>query len=128
MIAMAAMASLCMSCHAGSAAESELPSPAGDDRPPGSPPELPRWHVEIPTSTANQPVRVLEAGENLQSALDAATPGDVIALKPGAIFTGPFTLPEKQGEGWITIRTSAPDGVFPPPGTRVGPLQAPLMP
>jgi hypothetical protein len=127
-VAVCALANLCLSCRDEAVAQSEIPPPLIDERPPGSAPEMPRLHVDTPTSAANQPVRVLQAGENLQNALDAAKPGEVIALTPGAIFTGPFRLREKYGEGWITIRTSAPDGVFPPPGTRVGPQHAPLMP
>ena len=45
-------------------------------------------------------------------------PGDVITLAAGATFTGPFTLPDKSGSAWITVRTSAPGGL-PPAGTRV---------
>ena len=33
------------------------------------------------------------AGGNLQQAINNATPGDTIALAPGATFTGSFTLP-----------------------------------
>ena len=32
------------------------------------------------------------AGGNLQAAIDAAKPGDVIELAAGATFDGPFTL------------------------------------
>jgi hypothetical protein len=53
----------------------------------------------------------------------------MIVLQAGAVFLGPFTLPNKtSGTGWITVRTSTPDGSFPAPGTRVTPGQAPLMP
>ena len=40
---------------------------------------------------------VVRAGENLQSALNAAQPGDVITLEAGATFTGNFVLPVKTG-------------------------------
>ena len=73
------------------------------------------------------PVRVLGIGADLQAAVDAARPGDVIALEPDATF-GPLRLPRKTGDEWITIRTSVPDGVFPRPGTRVDPSHASLMP
>lgn len=116
------------SCSGGSAAVTELPDPAKDDRPPGSAPELPRVSVELPGGSPKMPVRILSEGDDLQRALDAAKPGDVIALQPGAIFKGPFTLPKKSGNEWITIQTNAPAGTFPPPGTRVNPSHAPLMP
>src|SRR5215468_9455558 len=51
----------------------------------------------------------VNAGGNLQSALDQALPGDVIVIQAGATFTGNFTLPNKSGTGWITVRTSTPD-------------------
>ena len=38
----------------------------------------------------------LAAGGDLQAAIDAANPGDVIELEPGAVFTGTFTLPLKD--------------------------------
>ncbi len=67
-------------------------------------------------------------GGDLQGALRAAQPGDVIVLEPGAIFQGNFGLPRKAGTGWIVVRSGAPDDKLPPPGTRVTPGLAPLMP
>jgi hypothetical protein len=116
------------SCRRGTAAVTELPNPAEEDRPPGSPPELPRVAVELPTRSPGAPTIILSQGDDLQRALDDAKPGDVIALQPGAIFKGPFTLRKKSGNEWITIRTNAPNGAFPPPGTRVNPSHARLMP
>jgi hypothetical protein len=66
------------------------------------------------------------SGSDFQAALDAAQPGDEIVLEAGATFVGPFRLPAKTGEGWITIRTSADR--LPPAGTRVGPADARWMP
>jgi len=105
----------------------ELPPPAAYSLPPGSPPELPRARVEMPPAVPTGNVRVLHAGDDLQAAVDAAQPGDLLALDPGAGF-GPIRLPRKAGNDWITIRTNVPDGTFPPPGTRVDPVQAALMP
>jgi hypothetical protein len=68
------------------------------------------------------------AGGDFQAALDAAQPGDVITLEAGATFTGSFVLPKKAGTGWIIVRTSAPDSSLPPPGTRVDPSYATVMP
>src|SRR4029077_413787 len=92
-----------------------------------SPPELPRAVVELPGVPAT-PVRIVSSGQDLQRAIDDAQPGDTIALQPRAVFKGPLTLPEKTGDGWITIKTNAPDGTFPARGTRVSPADARLMP
>jgi len=110
------------------AAASQLPPPGAETRPPGSPPELPRVPVERPPEAAAGPVRVLAAGEDLQAALEAAMPGDVIAIDPGTVVTGPIRLPRKPGNDWITIRTRVADGLFPAAGTRVGPADAARMP
>lgn len=53
----------------------------------------------------------------LQDAIDAASPGDVIVLRAGDTFTGNFVLPEKEGEEWIYIISSALASL--PEGTRV---------
>lgn len=119
---------LSISCRGETDRVRELPPPEAGDRAPGSPPELPRLAVEMPAGSTSAPVRVLGEGEDLQSALETAKPGDVIALKPGVTFKGPVTLPEKDGNQWITIRTAVADGIFPRPGTRVDPSSAPLMP
>jgi hypothetical protein len=66
-------------------------------------------------------------GGDFQAALDAAQPGDVIQLQAGATFTGNFILPNKPGSGWIYIQSSALASL-PPPGSRVSPAQASLMP
>jgi PKD repeat protein len=67
------------------------------------------------------------AGSNLQQALNAAQPGDTILLQEGAEFAGNFVLPVKSGDGWITLRSSAPDSVLPPAGVRIRPADAPLL-
>ncbi|MBI5534044.1 MAG: right-handed parallel beta-helix repeat-containing protein [Deltaproteobacteria bacterium] len=68
------------------------------------------------------------SGGDFQAALDKAVPGDVITLEAGASFTGPFTLPNKQGSGYIVIRSSADDASLPPAGTRIGPSYASALP
>src|SRR5437879_5363952 len=63
------------------------------------------------------------AGANLQQAINAAQPGDTIALQPGATFAGSFTLPWKGGDAWITIRTAGDSGL-PGDGGRISPAHA----
>jgi hypothetical protein len=88
-------------------------------------PAAPRRTVD--TDDVPNPARVLRVAEggNLQAALDEARPGDQIALAPGAVFTGAFVLPAKQGNGWIVVRTDAPEGDLPPRGTRLTPDASP---
>ena len=50
--------------------------------------------------------RHVAAGESLQSALDAAQPGDRITLEAGATYEGPFTLRKKDGGAWIVIASN----------------------
>jgi hypothetical protein len=68
------------------------------------------------------------AGGNLQAALNAAQPGDVIVLQAGATFTGTFDLPAKGGTAEIVIRSSAPDSALPATGARISPAYAPQLP
>jgi hypothetical protein len=70
---------------------------------------------------------MVKSGDNLQMAIDAAMPGDTLALEAGATFMGPITLPQKNGSEWIVIRTATPDPQFVAPGTRVTPTMAPKM-
>ncbi|MDX6693404.1 MAG: hypothetical protein QOF02_1007, partial [Blastocatellia bacterium] len=80
-------------------------------------------------TTANAKTITLKAGSNLQSAINAAQPGDTILLEAGATFRGPFTLPNKgAATEWITIRTSTPDASLPAAGERISPADAPLLP
>jgi hypothetical protein len=71
--------------------------------------------VTIVTATALLPARAgqtlrVNAGENLQAALDRAQPGDTVLLAPGATFVGNFVLPRKAGSEYITIRTDVAAG------------------
>src|SRR5208337_980925 len=61
------------------------------------------------------------AGGNLQAAIDGAQPGDEIVLAAGAVFTGPITLPNFSGNGWITITSSGAGALT--PGARVDPSE-----
>jgi hypothetical protein len=91
-------------------------------------PELPRVHVDTTYVPPTGRTIAVAAGGDFQAALNAAQPGDVITLEAGATFTGRFTLPNKPGSGWIVVRTSASDSSLPPPGMRVDPSYARVMP
>lgn len=72
---------------------------------------------------------VVNAGDNLQNALNSAQRGDEIVIQAGATFTGNFVLPVKTGtsaSGWITVRSSQLSSL--PAGVRVGPANASSMP
>jgi hypothetical protein len=67
------------------------------------------------------------AGGNLQEALNAARPGDVVELAAGATYVGNFVLPAgPSGETFITVRT-ARDPQLPAPGARIQPSDAPKL-
>lgn len=91
-------------------------------------PELPRVTLNTDFTPPTGKVIPVVAGGDFQAALNRALPGDTITLKAGAVFKGNFYLPPKKGNGWIVIRTSTPDASLPPPGTRITPQQAALLP
>jgi hypothetical protein len=71
----------------------------------------------------------VNAGEDLQAALNQAQPGDEIRLEAGATFEGNFELPEKSGDNaFITIRSATGDGSLPGSSGRIGPEHADLLP
>ena len=79
--------------------------------------------VLMSASTAFAATIPVPAGGNLQAAINSAQPGDTITLQAGATYTGPFTLPAKSGEAFITIRTAG-DAGLPGEGARVSPVHA----
>jgi hypothetical protein len=66
------------------------------------------------------------SGGDFQKALTDAAPGDEIVLEAGATFEGNFKLPNKSGDKWIVIRSSALDKL--PARARVTPSMAANMP
>ena len=92
-------------------------------------PELPRTSLD---TSYNLPMDgktwTVNAGGDLQAAIDSASLGDVIVLQAGATFTGNFVLKNKgAGSGWIYIISSALSSL-PAEGDRVGPSDAVNMP
>lgn len=92
------------------------------------PAELPRVYVQSDLSQTPSPGNTIHvnAGDNLPDALENASCGDTIELQAGARFAGTFTLPAKScdDQHWIIIRSSIPDALLPPEGTRVTPCYA----
>jgi hypothetical protein len=86
--------------------------------------ELPRASVNTAYPAPARQVRVA-AGANLQSAIDAAQPGDELLLAPGATYIGNFYLRNKgSSTAWITIRTDVSDAAIGAQGTRMTPSRA----
>ena len=103
---------------------------ATDDPAPPAPAELPRVSVATKYLAGGRTVRV-GASANLQAALDAARPGDVLLLPPGATYVGNFVLRNSGATpssapagGWIVVRTDIPDATLGAEGTRMTPSRA----
>ncbi len=85
--------------------------------------------VAVATSSGGSTWTV-NAGDDLQAALDNARPGDTIVLSAGATFIGNFVLPAKAADStaYITVTSSAAPSSLPDPSTRIGPGDAWLLP
>jgi Putative Ig domain len=92
------------------------------------PAELPRVYMQSDLADTPAPGRTtpVNAGADLQAALNSAGCGDIIELQAGATFSGRYVLPAKacDDQHWITIRTSAPDTSLPAEGVRLTPCYA----
>jgi hypothetical protein len=92
------------------------------------PAELPRVYIQSAMANAPAPgtTTTVNAGGDLQSALNNANCGDTIQLQAGATFTGIFTFPAKSCDDnhWIIVRTGADDSVLPAEGSRLTPCYA----
>jgi hypothetical protein len=87
--------------------------------------ELPRVFLDTDYAPPGGDIIRVQAGEDLQAALNAAQPGDQVMLSPGATYTGNFILPKKEGEGTIVVRPRRLVGL--PEGERTGPQDAAAM-
>lgn len=95
-------------------------------------PALPRVSLDTTMPSSNGAVRTVNQGDNLQTVLNQAQPGDTIVLQAGATFVAPaggFVLPPKNNPNslWIIIRTSNLTSL-PPEGVMVQPSDAASMP
>jgi hypothetical protein len=92
------------------------------------PAQLPRVYLQTTVADTPSPGKIVtvNAGGDLQTALNNASCGDTIELPAGATFRGEYKLPAKvcDDSRWITVRTSAPDTSLPPEGTRITPCYA----
>src|SRR5215203_219676 len=66
---------------------------------------------------------VVPAGGDLQAAINSAALGDTIILDAGATYRGPFTLPKKAGDAYLTIQSSRASEIT----GRVSPSQSGLL-
>lgn len=64
------------------------------------------------------------AGADLQKALDAALPGQTLALAQGAVYKVNLLLRNRTTAGVVTLRTAGLDDTVLPPGVRVKPFLA----
>ena len=103
---------------ASSGGASRCPDVAADPR---ATAERPRSKVDVAMPAFAGEVIAVPAGGDLQAALDRAVAGDIVELAAGATFTGPFTLRNHAGNGWVMLRSA---GTLPAEGTRVAPADA----
>jgi hypothetical protein len=92
------------------------------------PAELPLVYVQSALADTPAPGKktTVNAGGDLQGALNSAACGDTLLLQAGATFTGTYTFPNKSCDNghWIIVRTASPDSALPPEGTRITPCYA----
>ena len=92
--------------------------------------ELPRTHID---TTWNQPTGgkawAAHTADEFSRALAQSSPGDVITLDAGTVYTGNFRIPAKTNpnDKWIYVTSSA-YSKLPAPGKRVSPSDAANMP
>jgi hypothetical protein len=95
-------------------------------------PEMPKEWIETCVPTTDKTITVCSSGCNflntqLQQAIQTATSGTTILLEQGVSYTGPYDLPEKNGDGWIVIRTAIDDDLLPAVNERINPSSSPVL-
>lgn len=96
-------------------------------------PELPQEYLNVCYPATSAIITVCNNGcdypnGQLQQAINAAQPGTTILLQAGHTYAGSFTLPAKNGDDWIVIRSNAPDAQLPADDQRITPAFAPQLP
>ena len=87
---------------------------------------LPLAQIDVSMPQVTGITHFVPSGGNLQAALDAARPGDVVELQAGAVFTGRFNFYNKPDDGkWTIVRTSRHAEL--PYGVQVTPADSPKM-
>lgn len=82
----------------------------------------------VVAASAEAATHSVPPGGDLQAALNAAQPGDVVLLAPGATYVGNFRLPLKPDTTtFITVRTDAAAASLPAPGVRTSPAYAAVL-
>ena len=95
-------------------------------------PEMPQEWIETCIPPTDKTITVCSSGCNflntqLQQVIQTATPGSTILLEQGVSYTGPYDLPEKNGDGWIVIRTAIDDDLLPAVNERINPSSSPVL-
>jgi len=67
------------------------------------------------------------ADADFQAALNAANPGDTIVLQAGASYVGSYKLPNKTGDSYVTVTTSALASL-PAERNRISPSHSQFLP
>lgn len=83
-------------------------------------------HSSMADTPAPGSVVSVNAGDDLQGALNRAQCGNTIQLQAGATFTGTFRFPALNCDDnhWIIVRTSSSDSALPAEGQRLTPCYA----
>ena len=121
------LAALQISSSGPSAPPSLPPAPLPPAPQSPTSPELPRSYIDTSMPSQAGLLINVSAGGDLQGALNSANCGDTIQLAEGGAFSGNFVLPVKSCDGWVVIRTFAPDSSLPPAGVRITPTYSHVL-
>jgi len=94
--------------------------------------------AQLPIATVNSSMAdtpapgstiTVNAGDDLQAALNSVQCGNTIQLQAGATFTGRFRFPARDCDNahWIIVRSSSPDSALPAEGHRITPCYAGIV-